>query len=67
MNGRLDDLRINEIERICGYEAGYTDVDLTDSKRLRLLGNSFSVNAFCALLQGLKIFFKSAKTDEKDS
>lgn len=59
MNGRLQDLRIGEVEKICGYEPGYTNNNIPDKKRLQLLGNSFSINAFCALLQGLKIFFKS--------
>lgn len=52
-----DDLRISEVELIFGLQEHYTDISLSNSTRLRLLGKAFNVLAFVELLSKLKLFF----------
>lgn len=54
----LDDLKINEIELIFGLTEHYTDIGLTNSKRMQLLGKAFNIFAFVQLLSKLKLFFQ---------
>lgn len=65
-DGRLQDLTLTEVEMLCGYDPQYTgNLGLTKKDRLQLLGNAFSINAFCALLQSLKMYFKPSYNELK--
>ena len=59
MDGKLDDLRINEIEMIFGYKEHYTDYGLDHKERLQLLGNGFCIQAFVALMKMFVAIFKT--------
>ena len=63
-NSTLEDLTIEEVEQIFGFDAGYSNHNLSPTDRLRLLGKAFSVQAFTALLKPLTLFFEVQKKNQ---
>ena len=58
-NGRPVYLTIEELERIFGFKAGYTNyLDLSYNQRLILLGLSWSIETVCEILKPFTNFFK---------
>lgn len=50
MDGVQDSLWVNEIEEIFGFPKHYTDTNIPKTRRLQLLGKSWSVQTLVAVL-----------------